>query len=115
MHRYWFWRDVRAVYPPSRLLFLILQVAHRIVVAVAAGKLEQHRNRIETPRADRCANLRFVWHISLWLLRCDVHSGFSGAASASNKGPALMDLGGDARVQSIPRAANRTYGAEDTR
>src|SRR6516164_2289639 len=31
------------------------------------------------------------------------------------KGPALMDLGGDARVQSIPRAANRTYGAEDTR
>src|SRR5262245_9933572 len=49
------------------------------------------------------------------LLRCDMHSGFSGAASASNKGPALMDLGGDARVQSIPRAANRTYGAEDTR
>jgi len=67
------------------------------------------------PQGDGCANLRFVWHISLWLLRGDVHSGFSRAASASGKGPALMGLGGDARVQSIPRAANRTYGAEDTR
>ena len=65
------------------------------------------------PQGDGCANLRFVWHISLWLAA--LHSAFSGAASASNEGPALMGLGGDARVQSTPRAANRTYGAEDTR
>ena len=77
------------------------------------GKLEQQRNWIERPRK-MDVPLRFGWHISLAAAaRCAFR--LSRAASASGKGAALMGLGGGARVQSIPRAANRTYGAEDTR
>src|SRR5262249_18235156 len=117
MHRYSLWRDVRAVYPPSRLLFLILQVRpHRIVVAVLGSRGNWSSTEIGLNPQGRwmCQPAICLAH-PLWLPRCDVHFGFSGAASASGKGPALMGLGGDARVQSIPRAANRTYGAEDTR
>src|SRR5262245_16943589 len=88
------WRDVRAVYPPSRPPFLFL-----------------HRNWIQR-KMD--VPLRFGWHISLAAAaRCAFR--LSRAASASGKRPALMGLGGGARVQSIPRAANRICGAEDTR
>src|SRR5215472_9311261 len=46
--------------------------------------------------------VRFGWHISLAAAaRCAFR--LSRAASASGKGPALMGLGGGARVQSIPR------------
>ena len=77
------------------------------------GKLEQQRNWIERPRK-MDVPLRFGWHISLAAAaRCAFR--LSRAASASGKGPALMGLGGGAQVQSIPRAPNRTYGAEDTR
>src|SRR6516165_2187667 len=37
MHRYSFWRNVRAVYPPSRLLFLQVR-PHRIVVAALGSR-----------------------------------------------------------------------------
>jgi hypothetical protein len=100
------WRDVRAVYPPSRPPFLFL---HR----TASGNWSSTEIGLNLQRK-MDVPLRFGWHISLAAAaRCAFR--LSRAASASGKGPALMGLGGDARVQSIPRAANRTYGAEGTR
>jgi hypothetical protein len=100
----------------SRPPFLILQVRpHRIVVAVLGSREIAAASKSDlTPGADGCAKLRFVWHNSpIAAARSALR--LSRAASVSGKGPALMGLGGDARVQSILRAANRTDGAEDTR
>jgi hypothetical protein len=47
---------------------LLLDRTGSLSPCLAAGKLEQHRNRID-PQGDGCANLRFVWQ----LLRGDVH------------------------------------------
>jgi hypothetical protein len=80
--------------------------------SLAAGKLQQHRNRIppgkmDVPNRDCSAHLTVCCGA--------ICPRLSRAASASDKGSALMGPGDDARVRSIPRAANHTYGAEDTR
>src|SRR5262249_42470921 len=96
--------------------FLILQVDRTgsLSPCLAAGKLQQHRNRILTPRGRWMCQSEIC---SAHLPDCcgAICTQASRAASASGKAPGLMGLGGDARVQSIPRAANRTYGAEGTR
>jgi hypothetical protein len=66
------------------------------------------------PQGRRMCQTEIVRHISPFAAARSALR-LSRAASASDKGSALMGPGDDARVQSISRAANHTYGAEGTR
>src|SRR5262249_14956315 len=100
MHRYSSWCDVSAVIRHLARLssFSKSERTHPCRRALQPGNCSSTEIGLTT-RQDGCAKLRFVWHTSL-------------TAAAI---PGLMGLGGDARVQSIPRAANHIYGAECTR
>src|SRR5438128_2048863 len=73
MHGCSFWRDVRAVYPPSRLPFLFSNVRARRVTGRRAGQPGRKWNSTEIalkPKdgrwmPGRCANIVIRWHISL--------------------------------------------------